>query len=280
MLIINYMGGLGNQMFQYALYQNLKRNRNIQCHIVNDTAERPFKLDIFPNVKIDYVDDAIYYKIMQKHSERNAITRIFQKVTNSRLCYFENENKRIDSHIFTMKNGIISGYFQNELYFRPIKSQLPFHFSFPKGEKKLEDFINSLNDNCISVHIRRGDYLELDKWYGGICTEEYYSKAFKIIEGKLENPRYIVLSDDKSWAENFFADKHAMIVSNKMFDTYSDWYDMYIMSKCAHNITANSSFSWWGAWLNQNEEKIVIAPKKYNNIYTNSNIACDTWIKI
>jgi hypothetical protein len=100
------------------------------------------------------------------------------------------------------------------------------------------------------------------------------------MEGKVDNPYYVVLSDDIEWVKDNLYIENAVYIEPKMFDEYSDWYDMYIMTCCKHNIIANSSFGWWGAWLNGNPDKIVIAPDRWFNNEDTPDIWCEGWVKI
>ena len=149
------------------------------------------------------------------------------------------------------------------------------------------------DDSSVAVHIRFGDYMNEvnNPKFGGFCTEAYYESAIDIISlscGK-ENINLYVFSDDIPHAELFFrnilAGKLSIAVKKIVYvnvcNTEEDsWIDMYLMSICHHNIIANSTFSWWGAWLNGNESKVVIAPKKWINIFDYTDIYPERWITI
>ena len=127
------------------------------------------------------------------------------------------------------------------------------------------------------MHIRRGDYLELPQV--NICTRDYYMQAMQKMKALRKETKFIVFSDDKEWIENNFDMQDMVICTANLFDKYEDWYDMYLMSCCNGNIIANSSFSWWGAWLNQNKDKIVIAPSVWNTKRNTPDVWCEDWIK-
>lgn len=283
MLFIEYAGGLGNQMFQYALFKNLKqKGRNVKCVITHCKDKFPmFNLDIFPNVNYELIEDNdAYFKIKEKHLKRNFFCKVINKVfpvTNN--VYYENEDVPFDFNVFRIDNKIIIGYFQGIDYIEPVKDVLKEDFIFPFGEKKLQDFVLKLPTDVASIHIRRGDYLELESIYGGICTIKYYEKAIKYMYAKgITN--FVVFSNDIEWVKNNFLLDKAIFVEDSMFDNYQDWYDMYIMSRCSHNILANSTFSWWGAWLNSNENKIVISPPYFENKHKNKKLVDKTWVVI
>ena len=133
--------------------------------------------------------------------------------------------------------------------------------------KQILEILNEIeNSNSISIHIRRGDYMSPENYnmYGCIATPTYYKKAIKVIEEKVENPTFFVFSNDMDWVK-----KNIQINSRVFYIDINSgngsYKDMQLMSNCKHNIIANSSFSWWGAWLNENKNKIVIAPKKWIN---------------
>jgi hypothetical protein len=162
----------------------------------------------------------------------------------------------------------LSGYWQTEKYFSSIRNLLLQEFSFksaPDDEnKKVIDLI--LAENSVSVHIRRGDYISnpTTHRYHNCCDESYYQRAMAEVCKQVSQPHFFVISDEPEWAqENFKAPGEMSIIDlNHGERSYED---MRLMSLCKHNVIANSSFSWWGAWLNQNPEKIVIAPKHWFN---------------
>lgn len=131
------------------------------------------------------------------------------------------------------------------------------------------------------MHIRRGDYVANPKIaaYHGVCGMNYYQKAVQIIKEKITNPTFFIFSDDINWAkENFKGDEYYFVSNKEIKETE----DLILMSLCKHNIIANSSFSWWGAWLNKNHEKTVIAPRHWLNIKKDiaGKVLPDSWIKI
>ena len=180
------------------------------------------------------------------------------QINEKSFCTFQ-------SDLFDIKNSCyIKGFFRSEKYFIDIREELLKDFSLnvelnEKNKKMLEQIKNT---NSVSIHFRRGDYTKkrvADKY--GSCSVEYYKNASKIIADSISEPiTLFIFSDDINWVRN-----------NVKFDfetVYVDinlakqgYFDLELMKNCKHNIIANSSFSWWGAWLNENESKIVIAPK-------------------
>ncbi len=270
--VVNILGGLGNQMFQYAFYRALESKNAATRGFVGGFKgyKRPFVLtDIFPNLKlnIDLNDDY--------HSYAYANT--------CHTLYVEKGPAEYDSSVFGMRDVSFTGYWQTEKYFKDIEETIREDFEFSVQDKELSDYSSKVKKNAhsVSVHIRRGDYLESPDIYCGICSIDYYKRAIKYINNRIDNPTYYFFSDDMKWVENNFSDvQKAVFVSKQSFSNYHDWYDMYLMSCCDHNIIANSSFSWWGAWLNSNPNKIVIAPQNWQNGVESPDICPSDWIRM
>lgn len=277
MIVMQFMGGLGNQIFQYALYRSLVQSG--KRVILDNTffVQKPwaYAIDIFPNIKIKKFKrfrNYLYYKGM----------RILRRISSGvHLNYSENLQKAFDDEIFEKDNCYISGFFQNEYYFKAISDELREELTFPIGEEKLQMFINHVEqEDYVSIHIRRTDYLEFKEVYGNICDDIYYHKALEWVFNKKSSLKCLVFSDDIEWVKENMEIPNALYVTSSLFEHYEDWYDMCLMSHCKHNIIANSTFSWWGAWLNNHKNKIVICPKRWDNLYPHRGLACESWISI
>jgi hypothetical protein len=240
------MGRLGNQMFQYAALKGIATNHGYEFAIpfspeLNDQdhlLSKYFKLD--NNLKM---------KIVSGQTERWESDFHFDKIL------FED----------CKDNTNINGYFQTEKYFKHIREEILNDFTLK------ENFTKPL-DEYISLHVRRGDYLNLPLHHP-VCPIEYYSKAI----GMLPDLPIVVVSDDIEWCKK-------SLNADLYLEGTSSTNDLFVMTQANHNIIANSSFSWWGAWLNKNSDKIVIAPQKwlgvaYHNISTLDLIPED-WISI
>lgn len=282
MIILKFMGGLGNQLFQYAFYRNMQtRGKHIKADISfydKKNQERQWELETFPNVKISYATTNDFRDIYKTVSITDRLFRRSGIINREKEEEFGSYAKRF----FEVDNAILEGYFQNINYFKSNEKLLREELQFPVLENKLQSLINDIKSygNYVSLHVRRGDYLKFENIYGGICTKEYYDKAIQILSEKVKDHKICVLSDDVVWVKNNFNLKNAIFISDDMFDNYQDWYDMCIMSNCKHNIIANSSFSWWGAWLNPNKEKIVIMPDKWDNQRKTTELKWDGWYSI
>lgn len=175
------------------------------------------------------------------------------------------------------------GYYQNERFFIKYRNDLFKCFSLKDSlDDKNQSALDSIKSTeSVSLHVRRGDYVTLkcSKEFHGLCSLEYYEKAIKHIAAKVKKPHFYLFSDDIEWViQNLKIDYPYTIIN---FNQNKGWLDLNLMKHCKHNITANSSFSWWGAWLNENPDKIVIAPK---NWIAKKNVKCKTvpksWIKL
>ncbi len=132
--------------------------------------------------------------------------------------------------------------------------------------------------NSVAIHVRRGDYLIARDMYGGICTENYYIDSMEYMKQHIRNVHFFVFSDDMEWCR-FFLDKKENVTFVDINDEDTGCFDLILMSKCQNMIMANSSFSWWAAWLNKYEGKIIIAPKRWNNHTNDTNIFCAEWVR-
>lgn len=188
-------------------------------------------------------------------------------------------------HIFSLnldEDYYLDGYWQDLRYFEE-EHKVKDYFKFRELDSRNKKICGQIkNHNSISIHIRRGDYVK-NSLYEGICTLDYYKKAIDYIKKRVEEPHFYVFSNDIRWSrENIGLKENEVdyIDWNVDVDSYKD---MQLMSYCKHNIIANSSFSWWGAFLNRNSKKIVISPKIWNNLRSeeSSNMLIrDEWIKI
>ncbi len=270
------MGGLGNQMFQYAIGRRiaLLRNTNVKVDVsfLNSDkfshTNRKFALDVFStDIPITTESELYKFNYIQKSNFKKSIQKklpfIFPYYTIAEPGHEYNEGI-----LNSPKNSLLIGYWQTEKYFLPIQDVMRKDFEFKKqlegGNKTLADKITSCNS--VSVHVRRGDYVNNPETsvFHGICSPEYYYTGLKLIKSKIDNVHLFIFSDDMDWVKtNMKFDVPATYVdSNPGDDSYMD---MQLMSLCKHNIIANSSFSWWGAWLNSNLDKMVVAPAKWFN---------------
>ena len=275
MIVIRITGGLGNQMFQYSLYKVLKKKgKEVKADLstfYQSKIHNGYELNKVFGIDVDIANYEDIYKYIDP--KMDAVSR--------RNSYFYEENDYFLYHswIFDTDNIFLDGYWQSEKYFKDIREEIIEDFtSNIKLDNKNIDMLQKIIDcNSVSLHIRRGDYIN-HPLLGGITTVEYYNNAINEIKKRVDNPRFIVFSNDTDWVkENLFIEDSEIVDWNTGEDSFKD---MILMSKCKHNIIANSTFSWWGAWLNENEDKLVIAPNKWLNGYYTPDIWCEDWITV
>lgn len=278
MIIVKINGGLGNQMFQYAfgramaimLQTELKLDCNWFDTIEEGDTVRHYELDCFGLKTLFATNDEIERIKGKEFQLPNIIKRIIKKLELfQKESYFVEKFYHCDSSIeFCKDNTYFEGYWQSYLYFDTITDIIKKDF-LSNHKMQSNDIIlsNQIRDtNSISLHIRRGDYVSNSNAtsYHGVSSLDYYYEAIQYIKEKVVNPVVYLFSDDINWVkENLKIDLPIVFVENR--DPKRPFDDIYLMHLCKHNIIANSSFSWWGAYLNENSEKIVIAPKKWFN---------------
>lgn len=277
-LIVSFSHGLGNQMFQYALYkifakQGKRVRADLSGYIKPDM--RPFELEhVFPNITLEYC----------RPQEKDIYLKEGRDRTFFEMAPRGNKLETYDSSLLEMESGYVEGFHCSYKYPQLVRAELLKDFEFPYGEiielVKLKELLEKRE--TVGVHIRRGDFLEprYVRVMGGICDAKYYAKALKFITEKYTDLFFCFFSNDIEWVKNTFHEQNAIYIEGKMFQEYHDWYDLYLMSICKHNIISNSTFSWWGAWLNKNPDKTVIAPKKLRNRWEADDWCPPEWILI
>ncbi len=288
MIIIRISGGLGNQMFQYALGRVLslknKTELKLDTHFYDLKTEkdRTFSLHNY-NIKGSISLEQDFKKINIPHSSQNSLLSKFLRKLSNKII-LEN-NFIFNPKILEIKNNCyLSGVWQSEKYFKGFEEIIKKDFTLKnKPSLETENWLKKISEgNSVSIHIRRGDYINNQKTntLHGILNMDYYKKAIDFINSKTTSPVFFVFSDDIEWAkQNLKINHQTFFVSNA---NILDYEEIIIMSKCRHNIIANSTFSWWGAWLNENNAKIVITPKEWfkSKIIDTKDLIPENWLKI
>ena len=286
MIIGQIIGGLGNQMFQYAFYKYLAFIKNSELKL-DLTLFDVYKLHNGYELKgIFGIDEVIAAndELEMYKSKYSLLFKIENKIFNKNVIFgkkhFKENKFYIDEKIFdkNINDFYVEGYFQTYKYIQTLGENI---FQFRTALSDEEDKL--LQGNVISIHIRGGDYITRkkdNKLFGNICTIEYYQNAIKYIKENVQKPVFLVFTNDKEYAVELLHGESFQIVDGN--SGKNSFRDMYLMSQCKHNIIANSSFSWWGAWLNKNDSKIVIAPTRWFNddSIDQSNIVPSSWIKV
>ncbi|SRR6266481_5988157 len=274
MVIGNIIGGLGNQMFQYATGRALSLKSDTVLVLDISSFEsyeihQGFELQHVFSSTFGIASEADIRRVLGWQSSA-IIRRIMSRrpfISFCRKRFVVEPHFHYWSGINDLKtNFYLSGYWQSEKYFADATVQIRADFTFKQPLKnqnaKLAKEINQVN--AVSLHVRRGDYANNPKTTAthGLCSLEYYQAAIRHVARRVEHPHFFIFSDDITWAKNNLKIDfpHQYVDHNHGAESYND---MRLMSMCKHHIIANSSFSWWGAWLNASIEKIVIAPEKW-----------------
>lgn len=288
------MGGLGNQMFQYAAARSLALDKKTWVYLdesfLREDAkgrwtQREYELGVF-NIQYKFERSGRVSFLARLHSNS-----WWKRLSNSSLWFLPFRNFDQGDHKFHPelanypRNTYLHGYFQSEKYFLHHEQQIRKDFEFLEAAtEKNAELLNKIKScEAVSIHVRRGDYVTLAaaSAFHGLMGVEYYKAGAKVIADKISKPlNYFVFSDDPQWCK----DNIALPGETE----YIDWNtgnaafeDLRLMSNCKHHIIANSSFSWWGAWLNPSKEKIVIAPKQwFTDGSAQDDIIPASWIKL
>ncbi len=290
MNIIRMSGGLGNQMFQYALYLKLKSmGKEVKFDDINEyrgEKARPIMLAVFG---IEYP--------RATWDEINAFTdgstdlrkRLRRRIFGRRAIEYE-EQGFYDPKVLTFDSMYLRGNFKSERYFEDIKDQVKALYRFPVLEDMhLPDRLYVATRTCldqiegsesVGIHMYRSDSRMNGEQYDGICTEKYYEGAAYFLQDKVPDAKFFIFSNEPKWVKGWVVslmksqihegmgteeikalERRFVLVETNT--EHTGYLDMMLMSKCKHNIISNSSFSWWSAWINDNPEKMIVAPDKW-----------------
>ena len=272
MIVTKLQGGLGNQMFQYACARSFTRMNQkvfvdlnfIKVHNISTSSftARDFELNVFENCKTKILK-SFQRKILIGNSKRYRMIRKFLFIRVQYINQEENEFINIDTKF---KNIYLDGYFQSEKYFVKNRNVILNDFLFPKLDEKNNVLLKQIfeDKNSVSIHVRRGDYLKKNvSDYHGCLPLQYYIKSINALSDKFDDLTFYIFSDDNDFVEsNFEFIENKIVVSGNT--GINSWKDMCLMKYCKHHIIANSSFSWWGAWLSE-RNGITYAPKYWFN---------------
>ena len=285
MITIRMIGGLGNQLFLYALYEKML-SLGKEAYIYLDKAcydlyKQQGLVEAYqlPLLGLDPVDSPASERI-RKNFARNNVYDLIERRVLGRFgkIYQEKEEGKFDPDVLRKDNAFFMGYFQTEKYFEDIGESIrnKIHFEGSDDGAYSEILKEMRKDNSVSIHVR--NYLDATGKFDGICDSNYYRTAIEEIRKKVSNPVFYLFSDNMDAAERMLSEHKVIPVRfNRGPRSYLD---MFLMSQCRHHIIANSSFSWWGAWLNPHSDKIVIAPKRWLNDAEFPDICPESWIRI
>ena len=292
MNIIRMSGGLGNQMFQYALYKKLtSQGKEVKFDDINEYRKekaRPIMLSVF---SITYPratwDEITAFTDGSMELRKRLKRRIF-----GRAAIEYEEQGFFDPKVLEFDSMYLKGSFQSEKYFEDIKDEIKALYQFPELENMhLPEKLYQVTKQClegiesseaVGLHMYRSDSRTDSELYEGICTEKYYEGAVRFMIDKVPDAKFYIFSNEPKWVKNWVDNLVNSQIQEEMSKIdierlrqnfvmveanteYTGYLDMLLMSKCKHNIISNSSFSWWSSWLNNNPDKIVIAPDRWKN---------------
>jgi len=261
MIIIKLQGGLGNQMFQYAIGRSLAVKHAVPLYLDHSFLERnpsnhgcfttrKFELGVF-NIKANKLSTSSIDDIYDANPD------ITFKVYNEKPVPYDPSLKKIKPNLYMI------GYWQSHLYFDNISAILREDFRFKESDifQRNQQIVDLLvNSNSVAIHIRRGDYL--GNPFLCLCTMNYYRRAIDRLLASQPDAAFFVFCEDIAWAKENLKYRNILFTLVSTPDN-PGWFDMYLMSICSHIIIANSTFSWWAAWLNNKPGHNVIAPSKW-----------------
>lgn len=288
MIIIQLKGGLGNQMFQYALYLALKK-RGREVKIDDETGFENDKLrtPVLSGWGIEY-DRATKEEIIKITDSRTDFwSRVRRKLTGRKTFRIDETSGMFDPSILEKETAYLVGYWQSEKYFddEDVKKQLRDDFE-KRPQELMQDALSWTTlqqiECCesVSLHVRRTDYIDEEHIHiHNICSEKYYKDAVDLVRSKYPGAVFFIFTDDKDWCkEHFVGPKFNVVELEEGANT--DMAEMTLMSRCKHHILANSSFSWWAAWLSDEPEKLVVVPDKWINNRDMEDIYTDRMTRI
>ena len=269
MIVVRLIRGLGNQMFQYAAARALAIKKNTEL-LIDTTSFQTYHLHKYGLHHFSLQVQDVPSYLIPDLGRLSLIDRIFKRLRgHTPLTVIKEKTFNFDPNVFFQQGNIyLCGYWQSEKYFSDITDIIRTDFQIqtpPTLENRhwLDRICSSL---AVSLHVRRGDYVtEVSaNQFHGICTPAYYKKAMDVMASSLNaSPTFFVFSDDPSWVQqnlDFGSHQHTFVTDNNADKNYED---LRLMSTCQHHIIANSTFSWWGAWLNPYSKKKVIAPRRW-----------------
>ncbi|MDE7360100.1 MAG: alpha-1,2-fucosyltransferase [Lachnospiraceae bacterium] len=280
MIIIRVMGGLGNQLQQYALFRKFQ-SLGVEAKLdlswfsqkTQETAAAPrkFELSDFEGLPLKTASGEEVRALLGRAYEEEAgfAEKVKKRLMPEKAPLFE-ESEMYHPQIFSWHNRYLAGYWACEAYYADILERLREEIRFPESDdaRNREAMEEMAVQPSVSIHVRRGDYLDAANaaMFGGICTEKYYDSCVSYIKEKCPEAVFYVFSDDAEYVRAHFAGREFRIVDWNRGE--NSFYDMQLMGHCRHNICANSTFSFWGARLNGARDKIMLRPSVHKNTQT------------
>ena len=294
-IIVRVVGGLGNQLFQYAFARSLSARLGTDFKLDINSFSTFYKLHKYSlqyfNIKENLARDGDFFGFVWLRKQNRLFNAFYRHLRLKRKImpfYYPEHTFHFNPEAFQAKDGTyFDGHWNTEKYFKNIRAELLKELTLkePLSPYSQGIFEKIKNSRAVSIHVRRGDYVanSATNEIWGTCSMEYYKKAIDQIVKREPKPHFFIFSDDYDWAiENFKSLPYPVTcISNTAEKNYED---LTLMSHCRHNIIANSTFSWWAAWLNNNPDKIVVGPERWFNTKKAStdtrDVISETWIKL
>ena len=268
MVVVYIAAGLANKMFQYAFSRGLM-SHGLDVFLDQTSFQPEWSFEdialeeVFPNIEIQNAPNIMFSLAYNKDLLSRISRRMSAFFPNNR--YLMERPFIYDELIYkkATSNCIFCGLWQTELYFNFCEKDVRRNFVFTpfQDDQNIQLAEKMKNENSVSIHIRKGaDYLKRNIW-DGTCSVEYYNQAINYLKEHVSNPVFYLFTDNPKWVEENLKDIDYKLVDWNPVSGKQSYRDMQLMSYAKHNIIANSTYSWWGAWLNNNPQKIVVAPK-------------------
>jgi hypothetical protein len=291
MVIVRLYGGLGNQMFQYAAGRRLAYvlDSQLKLHISSFRHDnlRNYELSLFDiKESIATDDEALSLTAGKQGILKRLVARALGKTLEPAPTHIQERHFHFDPEVLTLPDNVyLDGYWQSAKYFEGIEDVIRKDFTIKTSQDENNKEISRQIESrkSVSLHIRRGDYISnaYTKRLHGTCDLEYYQRCVEEITRKVEDPNFYLFTDDPTWVrQNLKFIYPAMVIDHN--GSAKSYEDLRLMSQCKHHIIANSTFSWWAAWLSNNSNKTVCAPKRWfaNDNLNIKDLLPETWLKI
>lgn len=288
-IIVNMACGLANRMFQYTYYLFLKKKGyDVMVDFYQSAKLAHEKVawnDIFPSAKIE---QASHWDVLRLAGGSDIFSKIRRKYLPA-LSRVVNMPTAFDAQLPVQdgKDKYVIGVFQNASVVEFVEQEVKGRFSFvPFSDNFNKAMLAEITEcNSVGIHVRKGkDYMSRI-WYQNTCPVEYYHRAMAKIKESVDHPIFFVFTDNPQWVKDNFKGIDYRLVEGNPADGWGSHFDMQLMSLCKHNIISNSTYSWWGAFLNGNNNKMVVCPEVWFNPdsceeYTSDRLLCKNWIAL
>ncbi len=279
MLVVKFQGGIGNQLFEYAFYKELKYlGKTVYADLSEYRVKhRVRELELSKlGLHVEEAPDTVLRKLGLLHG--SVYDKMMFRIKGKKNTVRDEYGQVFNPKFFEEDNVLLDGYWQTKKYFSDVfdevVSEIDFGSEFDLENRAIADEMKKCES--VSIHMRFGDYVG-HKLYSGICTPTYYSKAIDYIKKKTDKPKFYVITDDESAAASILSGEEYVVLSNNR--GCKSYMDLFLISSCKHHIMANSSFSWWGVALDKKRTGKVVAPSVWLNGVDAEDIYDNDWYK-